>query len=201
MMAKLSDRQKNNILAKWHTGQYTKIELAKAYKISEAMVRKICGNEQPKNSDIVEAGVIFEKAKKCGKSASEISAIDNAVKYRLEKEYNADKNKITIFDSTAKVLKGINELLDKGKSQKVTTANLGEGIVEANVIEIDLQAIDYKNAMETIDKASINLEVAQRHANTTINNTNANQRNTKYVGFVPMSEERKKEIMAQNGRN
>lgn len=30
-MAKLSDRQKKNILAKWHTGEYSKTDLAKLY--------------------------------------------------------------------------------------------------------------------------------------------------------------------------
>jgi uncharacterized LabA/DUF88 family protein len=40
-MAKLSDRQKKNILAKWHTGEYSKTDLAKLYKVDESMVRKM----------------------------------------------------------------------------------------------------------------------------------------------------------------
>lgn len=40
-MAKLSDRQKKNILAKWHTGEYSKSDLAKLYKVDESMIRKM----------------------------------------------------------------------------------------------------------------------------------------------------------------
>lgn len=40
-MAKLSDRQKNNIIAKFKTGTYTNIQLAKAYKVSEKTIRNI----------------------------------------------------------------------------------------------------------------------------------------------------------------
>lgn len=40
-MAKLTDRQKNNIIAKWNTGSYTKTQLAKFYKVDESTIRKV----------------------------------------------------------------------------------------------------------------------------------------------------------------
>jgi len=201
-MAKLTERQKINIIAKWNTGQYTKAELAKAYKISDVMVGKIIGKEKPTNSHIVEAGLIVEKAKKLNKSSAEISAIDNAIKYRLEQEFNDDNNRLKVFDVTGSILDGVKKLIEGGKAQKVTTANIGEGMKEANVIETDLQAGDYERAMNTVDKASVVLKVSDRHApKQDINLTNAQQTVTKYVGFKPMSEERKREIMAENGRN
>ena len=86
-MAKLSQVQKNNIIAKWSTGQYTKVQIAKAYKVTEKVIRELVGKEPPSNADIVEAGVFFEKAKKSDKSTSEINAIEQAIKYRLELEY------------------------------------------------------------------------------------------------------------------
>lgn len=181
-MAKLSEAQKNNLKAKWETGQYTKTELAKAYKISDVMVGKIVGRDEPKNSDIVEASLLIEKAKKFEKSSAEISAIEQAVKYRLQKEFNADNNKIKVFDTASKILQKVNDLLDKGKKQSVTTANLGDGIVEANIIETDLQSVDYKNAIDTVDKVAVVMEVAPRHANQQINvNTQTNVNNNKIV--------------------
>jgi len=185
-MAKLSEAQKNNLKAKWDTGQYTKIELAKAYKISDVMVGKIVGKEEPKNADIIEASLLVEKAKKFEKSSAEISAIEQAVKHRLQKEFNADNNKIKVFDTASKILQKVNELLDKGKKQSVTTANLGDGIVEANIIETDLQSVDYKNAIDTVDKVAVVMEVAPRHANQQINvNTQNNlTNNTIEVKFI-----------------
>ena len=72
-MAKLSDRQKNNIIAKWKTGQYTKIALAKTYKVDEKTIRKITENIEPKNADFVEATLMLEKAKKSELSPIEIT--------------------------------------------------------------------------------------------------------------------------------
>lgn len=202
-MAKLTDRQRNNILAKWHTGQYTKTELAKAYKVTEKVIRVLVDNQEPKNSHIVEAGVLFESAKKSEKSPIEISAIDQAIKYRLEKEFNDDNNRLKVYDVTGDILDGIKNLIKGGKAQKVTTANVGEGMKEANVIETDLQASDYEKAMNTVDKAAIVLKVADRHAPksdvTAI--AGVQTQTVKYVGFEPMSEERKKQIMADNGRD
>jgi len=177
-MAKLTDRQKINIIAKWNTGQYTKADLAKAYKISDVMVGKIIGKEKPTNSHIVEAGLIVEKAKKLNKSSAEISAIDNAIKYRLEKEFNDDNNRLKVFDVTGSILDGVKKLIEGGKAQKVTTASIGEGMVKSGIVEYDLQAEHYEKAMNTVDKASITLKVSDRHApKNDINLANLQQNN------------------------
>ena len=44
-MAKITERQKSNIIAKWNTGEYTKVELAKYYKVSESAIRKVISGE------------------------------------------------------------------------------------------------------------------------------------------------------------
>ena len=178
-MAKLSDRQKNNIKAKWNTGEYTKTQLAKTYKVNEKIIRNIVGKEEPTNNHIVEAQMMLEKFKKSEKSPNEISAINQAVEYRLQKEFSDDNNKIKVFETTSAIIDGVKKLIKDGKAQKATTANIGDGIIEANIIETDLQASDYKNAMDTIDKASITLGVNQRHANQQINvNTQNNNQNS-----------------------
>jgi len=57
-VAKLTDRQKNNILAKWNTGSYTKTQLAKTYKVSEKIIRNLVGNTKTKKGNIyiIQAG-------------------------------------------------------------------------------------------------------------------------------------------------
>lgn len=175
-MAKLTDRQKNNILAKWHTGQYTKVELAKQYKVTEKVVRNIVGLEKPANGDIIEAQTALERFKKSEKSPSEIQAINNAVKDNLKEYQDKEKLRDNVFETGLEIVKGIKKLIQNGKAQKVTTANLGEGIIEANIIETELQASDYKQSAEGLDKVAITLEVAQRHAAAMkIDNTNAQQ--------------------------
>jgi hypothetical protein len=183
-MAKLTDRQKNNILAKWNTGEYTKTELAKAYKVSDVMIGKIVGKEEPTNSHLVEAGVLFEKAKKLEKSSAEISAIDQAIKHRLEKEYNDYNNRLKVYDITGDILDGVKNLIKGGKAQKPTTATVGDGIVESNIVEYDLQAEHYEKAMNTVDKASIVLKVSDRHApKVEVNNANNQQTNIEAPQF------------------
>jgi len=181
-MAKLSDRQKNNIIAKWNTGQYSKLQLAKTYKVSDVMIGKIVGKEQPLNAHIVEASLIIEKVKKFEKSSSDVQAIEQAVKYRLDKEFNDDNKRVKIYDLTDTVLENVLALLNKGKKQIVVkTKNYVEGKADSeslDTVDIDLDMTDLKNAQETIDKASITNNTNARHApKQDINLTNAIQNN------------------------
>lgn len=159
-MAKLTDRQKNNIVAKWKTGQYTKTQLAKSYKVDEKTIRKITDGIEQENADIVEAAVLIERVKKSEKSPIETAAINQAVKYRLEKEYTEDNNKIKVYDVTTKALDKIHSLLDGG--MKPVKVNVGLGI--QRIEEVPLEAKDLRDCIEAADKAAITLGVGDRHA-------------------------------------
>ena len=189
-MAKLTDRQKSNIKAKWDTGQYTKTALAKTYKVSDVMIGKIVGFEEPKNSHIVEAQMLLEEVKKFDKSSIEIQAINQAVEYRLKEKYADDKKRVKIYDLTDTVLDKVEEILKKGKKQivmKVKEYNPDGGNSESlDVVDVELDTSDLKNLQDTIDKASITNNVNQRHSNQNINvQTNtAVQTNNITVEFV-----------------
>ena len=155
---------KHNIVAKWKTGEYTKVQLAKAYKVDEKTIRKIVGTQQTTNAEIVEAGVLVEKAKMSAKSPLDKKEIDNAIKYRLEHEYNHDNNRIKVYDATSKVLDAVVSLLDKGKAQKILMQRHAESQV-AVIVGHNLQAEHLEKAMNTIDKASLTIGVNHRHAN------------------------------------
>ncbi|MCT7528802.1 hypothetical protein N5T79_06550 [Aliarcobacter cryaerophilus] len=176
-MAKLSDRQKNNIIAKWKTGQYTKIALAKTYKVDEKTIRKITENIEPKNADFVEATLMLEKAKKSELSPIEITEIDKAVKYRLEKEFSDDNKKVRIYDTSFKILNAIDEILKKGKVEE--KVSVGDGVQQFE--ERHLNANDTEKLANAVDKLSITTNVNQRHSTSQINinneNTNAQQNN------------------------
>ena len=172
-MAKLSDVQKNNIIAKWNTGEYTKTELAKVYKVSEKVIRNIVGKEEPTNAHIVEAQVMIEKVKKSEKSPNEIKAIEQAVKYRLEKEFKQDNNKLKIYDTVNSILEKVNETLLKGKAQKVVLEGYGKGMTASKVVDYDLQTEHLEKAMATVERGAKIWGVMQdKQGNTDLNPNN-----------------------------
>ncbi len=172
-MAKISDRQKSNIIAKWDTGEYTKTELAKQYKTSESNIRKIVGKEEPRNAHLVEASVMLENLKKCDKSANEIQAIDHAVQQRLKIDFDKDNLKLKIYETQVKAIDKINKLLEDGKYKKPIKIKNGDfDVIEQH--DTDLTSNDYKNCIEAIDKASITLNVNDRHASSQVQVNNNN---------------------------
>lgn len=189
-MAKISDRQKNNIIAKWKTGQYTKSALAKTYKVDEKTIRNITENIEPKNADFVEATLILEKAKKSELSPIEIVEIDKAVKYRLEKEFSEDNKRVRIYDTSFKILNAIDGILKKGKVEE--KVSIGDGVQKFE--ERYLNANDTEKLANAVDKISVTTNVNQRHSNSQINvNT---QNNIQQNNNVPLTlEEAEKEAL------
>jgi len=173
-MAKLTDRQKVNLIAKWKTGQYEKVQLAKTYKVSESYVRKVIGKIEPLNSDIVEASLILEKAKKCDNSAIEVNEINKAVEYRLKKEYADDKKRVRVYDTSFEILDTINGILKKGTIEE--KINKGDGLQQFEPRE--LNADDALKMANAVDKISQTTNVNERHAKSSVEvNTQNNQQN------------------------
>lgn len=84
------------------------------------------------------------------------------------------KLKSLIFNATVLNVIRTNEHLTK--NTKLEKINVGDGI--QNFEPVALGSSDFKNIQETLDKASITLNVNPRHAaSATINNTNAQQNN------------------------
>lgn len=163
-MAKLTDRQRKNILAKWHTGQYTKTELAKQYRVTEKVVRTIVDGNPPKSAHIVEAGVLVEVAKKYEKTPIETSEINKAIEKRVKEVTIADQIEELALSGT---LDNVRSVVNKIKGEGVETMK------------------DHLYAQNTLDQALVTAGKVPRFApKTEINNTNAQQVNTQYVGFT-----------------
>lgn len=183
-MAKLSDRQKNNIIAKWNTGEYTKTQLAKTYKVSEKTIRDIVGKKEPTNTHIVEAQILLEKIKNSEKTPSEIAAIDQAVKHRLEKEFHIDNKRVKIYSITDKILEKVSEMLESGTKQIVAKVKEFDGKASSeslDTVSVDLDPSDLKSMQETVDKASITNNTNARHAPKTEINNNQQNNNQKVI--------------------
>ena len=155
----ISTRKKNLIIAEWKAGKYKSFyAVAKAHKISQPQAKKILANIPQENAHIVEAGVVYESAKKFSKNLVEINAIENTVKDRLK-----------IHNISNTILNGIEKLAKGGKAQKVMIESAGEVGSSATVVEYDLQAKDYKDLQDAVDKASLTLGVNQRFAQNQVN--------------------------------
>ena len=162
-MAKLSDRQKKNILAKWHTGEYSKSDLAKLYKVDEKTIRNITDKQEPQNVDIVEAQTQLELFKKSSRSPIEIAEINKSVQSRLKAITDADKLKLDIYEAQSLAVQRVKELLTSNKKTVAMKLKNGEfDTVEKHEIELSPQ--DLQTCIDGIDKASITLKVNERHA-------------------------------------
>lgn len=174
-MAKLTDRQKNNIIAKWKTGVYTQRDLAKTYKVDVAIINRIVKEIDKENADLVEAGVLFQNAKKSTKSQQEIVEIDRAIEYRLKNEFREDNKRIKIYDTSFEILNTINGILKRGTIEE--KISIGDGIQRFE--ERVINAVDAEKLANAVDKLSITTNVNERHAKSQVevNNNNAIQNN------------------------
>lgn len=153
-MAKLSDRQRNNILAKWNTGNYSKTDLAKAYKVHEKTIREIVGKEPPRNAYIVEAQTALEISKKAEKTPIEVSAINQAVKMNLDSLEYKQKNIRSVHEVASDILNGLQRTVKNAKAQKVVTIGMGGGASSSEVVDYDMQPEHYEKAANTVYKVA-----------------------------------------------
>lgn len=185
-MARLTERQKNNIVAKWKTGQYTLREIANLYKVDHKTIHRIVEDVPKENADIIEAQTQLEILKKSTKTPQEIAEINKSVESRLKAINDSDSLKLKIYETQISAVDLIVKLLNKQKKQvpiKVKQYD-SDGRVNGEtveIVELELESSDLKNFVDSVDKASQTIKVNERHANTTINNTNAQQNNENTV--------------------
>lgn len=105
----------------------------------------------------------------------EITIIQNVVEEEI-------RNKSLLFSTASLSLIRKNQLLTKNKKQVIEMethySEDGKPLKKTPVVvEMELSPTDLKNIDEGVDKNAVTMELAQRHSNTTINNTNAQQNN------------------------
>ena len=165
-MAKLTDHDKKLLIADYHTNKYSQRDLAKKYNISIGTVNNLTKEITPQNEHLVNAQISILSAKAI-LPPEHLNAILNTAQ---EEVYN----KSLITNATQLNLVRTMQYLSENK--KLEKRTIGDGVQVFE--EVGLGADDFKQCQDAIDKASITLGVNQRHANTTINNTNATQNNS-----------------------
>ena len=174
----LTTNKKNKIIAEWKAGLFTSYNaVATTYKIDPKTVKKILDGISQTNTDIVEAGAIYETAKKSIKNPNEIRAIEKAIK----RDLSAEELKLDIYEAQSLAVQRVKELLTSNK--KIVAMKLKNGefdTVEKHEIELSPQ--DLQTCIDGIDKASITLKVNERHApKQDIALTNAQQNNKQTI--------------------
>lgn len=177
-MAKLTEEKKTLLIADYKTNQFSQRELAKKYVVSVGTVSKLTKNLLPENEHVHNAQVTVLLASAV-LSPEEMNAIMNTAK---DEVYN--KN-LAVNASQLNLIRMTEHLTSNKKLEKI---NVGDGIQKFE--EVGLGSGDYKNLQDGIDKATITLGINQRHSNTTINNTNAQQSNeATQIVFNPVGAE------------
>ena len=139
--------------------------------VDRSTISKKAKNQQwqhRKNADYIEARELIVE-----KKSTENQHLLNCADVIAEENI---RNRNLVFGASAIVLKKVTDLATKGKAQKVVTIGQGMGMSSPEIVEHDLQAKDYKDIQDTIDKASITLGVNERFstAKVEVNNQNNN---------------------------
>ena len=164
-MARLTQDTKDKILADFHIGE-SQNELSRKYECSPATINRICKGIKPKYKDKVNT-VVSIKSDLYNESEYQSECFDKEVNDKLRRSG-------LVFNATEKLLKKAAQMIDK--NSVVDKINVGDGV--QNFEPRELNTSDFKNLIDTIDKASITLGINPRHANTNIkvdnNNTQEN---------------------------
>ena len=166
-MAKLSDREEENLVSDWKTGRYSQRDLADKYNCSKGKVSQLTqGVEKAQNGHLVDCQISLLSAN-AYLSDSEMTAI-------MTTAQNEVFNKGLVTNASQLNLIRTTQYLAKNK--KLEKRGVGDGVQVFE--EVGLGADDFKQCQDTIDKASITLKVNERHApKQDINLTNAQQNN------------------------
>lgn len=180
MAKKISEKEKKEILADYHTSQYSQRDLAKKYGISLGTVNKLTKTETPQNEQIFNAQVTILRANALLPS-EQMNAVLNTAK---DKIYNEG----LVSNASQLALIRSMEQLSKGKKQvavKVTDYSNGKPSGQSvEFVEMELESQDIKNHIEAIDKASLTLKVNKRHSQSSVEVNNQNVQENKKIEIV-----------------
>lgn len=152
-MAKLSDREEENLVSDWKTGRYSQRDLADKYNCSKGKVSQLTqGIEKAQNGHLVDCQISLLSAN-AYLSDSEMTAI-------MTTAQNEVFNKGLVTNATQLNLVRTTQYLANNK--KIEKRGVGDGVQVFE--EVGLGADDFKQCQDTIDKASITLKVNERHA-------------------------------------
>lgn len=141
-MARLTDEDRELILADYHTGHYTQRELAKKYEVSTSTVNKLTKGKEPKHTEKVNA-IVTATRELNKESEQEVNAVQLVVNKQLTREE-------LIYGNAEKLAKKLNTMTDQ-----IDSPNDMKTLADAN----DRLAITLKVADRHAPKIDITQQV------------------------------------------
>lgn len=167
-MARLTEQKKKDILNKFHLG-WSQNKLAKEFEVSPATINRMCKGLEPKLVNEVNSQIAINSSL-AEESECQVNAFDKEVNTRMRRMG-------LVFGVLENALKKNSEILKDGTVEE--KINIGDGMQN-----FQARKLNPKETKELIDgTVSVGkaFGVIEDKANTTINNTNANQQNNEVV--------------------
>lgn len=161
-MARLTDKEKELILADYHTNKYSQRELAKKHNVSLGTINNLTKAIQPQNEHLVNAQVAILSAQ------SELP--NEHLNSIMNTASDEARRKNLVFGGLENLAVLMNTTVANNKAQKVVTGKMGTDIVTT-----ELQTSDHKNLADAYEKIGKSLGVIDTTPTTLINNENKQQ--------------------------
>lgn len=104
-MARLTDKDRELILADYHTGHYTQRELSRKYEVSTATINKLTKGIEPKHTDKVNA-IVKATRELSAESEQEVNAVQKVIDIQVKREN-------LIFGNAEKLAGKLNAMADQ----------------------------------------------------------------------------------------
>ena len=177
-MARLTDKQREDIKNALLLGD-SQYKVAQDFEVSSATVNKIF-KELDEETIIKTKGLVKEQIAIKTVLSEQSESFSESFNDKVNDEI---RRKGLVFNATEKLLKKASQMIEK--NSVVDKINVGDGV--QNFEPRELNTSDFKNLIDTIDKASITLGINPRHANTNIkvdnNNTQQEVNNNLTIEF------------------
>ena len=152
-MARLTDDQRELILADFHTGQYSQHKLAQRHKVSSKTINTIVKGLEPKHNDKVNT-LVSVKTELYQESKQEVNAVEDIVNKRVEhllffqdsalknqrlanKVVDENKDNINTIESHSRITQRNKEtVLGKDKTIELNNTNANQNNNEVKTINV-----------------------------------------------------------------
>lgn len=168
-MARLTDKQREDIKNALLLGD-SQYKVAQDFEVSSATVNKIF-KELDEETIIKTKGLVKEQIAIKTVLSEQSESFSESFNDKVNEEI---RRKGLVFNATEKLLKKASQMIEK--NSVIDKINVGDGV--QNFEPRELNTSDFKNLIDTIDKASITLGINPRHANTNIKVDNNNLQQT-----------------------
>ena len=121
-MPRLTDEKWEELESKYHTGQYTKLELSKLFNVSRAAINKRIGDVEPKFKDMV-TSISAYKSELSKESYTQVTAVETEIEKRTKHILLFETSALKNQQKANKLLEEADKLNDVEAHSRITQRN------------------------------------------------------------------------------